>query len=336
MQKVLIISSPFFDYQISVGRAFKALGYDVKIETYDEPIHPFKGILKWRHKFAKNKERLRAKSKAKYNAYIQIVFKQYQPDIVFTYNGTILYTETLAYFRKSSKVLLWMYDSVLRPDRIQCINHIDAVDAFFCFEKKDVEYFKTLNKTAYFLPLACDNSVYFPIENKKDIDILFVGTIYTSKNRIRVLEEVAKRYPQRKILFYGHYKPFYKNPLKWLFRSYHSVFKNVNIPPQKVNELFSRTKIALNTHHEQSTHGANQRVFEIGGARAYQICDYNPFIHSLYPNGEAGLYKNDEELFHLIDDALVNEKSEMANKAYMIITSKHLFKHRVEEMLSHL
>ncbi|MBN1462953.1 MAG: glycosyltransferase [Paludibacteraceae bacterium] len=336
MQKVLIISSPFFDYQISVGRAFKSLGYDVKIETYDEPIHPFKGLLKWRHKFAKNKELLRNKSKAKYNIYIQNVFNQYQPDIVFTYNGTILYTETLVYFRKSSKVLLWMYDSVLRPDRIQCVNHIDAVDAFFCFENKDVEYFKTINKTAYFLPLACDTSVYFPIENKKDIDILFVGTIYTSKNRIRVLEEVAKRYPKRKVLFYGHYKPFYKNPFTWLFRSYRSVFKNVNISPQKVNELFSRTKIALNTHHEQSTDGANQRVFEIGGARAYQICDYNPFIQSLYPNGEAGLYKNDQEMFTLIDEALENDKSEMANKAYMIITSKHLFKNRVEEMLNHL
>jgi hypothetical protein len=40
MDKVLIISSPFFDYQKSVGKAFKALGYEVKIETYDEPIHP--------------------------------------------------------------------------------------------------------------------------------------------------------------------------------------------------------------------------------------------------------------------------------------------------------
>ena len=71
MAKVLIISAPFFDYQISVAKAFLALGHQVKIETYDEPIHPFKGILKWRHKFAINKERLREKSRLKYKEYIE-------------------------------------------------------------------------------------------------------------------------------------------------------------------------------------------------------------------------------------------------------------------------
>ena len=74
MSKVLIISSPFFNYQISVGDAFKKLGYDVKIETYDEPIHPFKGLLKWRHKFAIDKESLREKSRQKYKQYIEKQF----------------------------------------------------------------------------------------------------------------------------------------------------------------------------------------------------------------------------------------------------------------------
>ena len=57
MPKVLIISSPFFGYQDSVGRAFEQLGYEVRIETYDEPIHPFRGWLRWRHKFSLNRER---------------------------------------------------------------------------------------------------------------------------------------------------------------------------------------------------------------------------------------------------------------------------------------
>lgn len=333
MKKVLIISSPFFDYQTSVGRAFADLNYEVLIETYDEPIHPFKGLLRWRHKLAKNKQKLRDKSKQKYNSYIKQVYDTYSPDIVFTYNGTILYSETLAYFRQKSKVLLWMYDSVLRSDRSQCINHIDYVDGFFCFEGKDVVYFKSLNKTAYFLPLACDTHVYYPIENKKDIDILFVGTIYTSPNRIRILKLIATKYSHLNLLFYGHYKPYYKNLMKWLFSENRKVFKNVNIAPEKVNELFSRTKIALNIHNAQSTNGANQRVFEIGGAKAYQICDKNSYIQSLYPNGEAGLYTSDEELFALIDEAILHDKSVNAAKGYEIIINGQTFKHRVEEML---
>lgn len=71
--QILIISAPFFGYQESIGNAFKALGHNVHIETYDEPIHPFKGILKWKRKFAteSQREKLYKKSCDKYNEYIK-------------------------------------------------------------------------------------------------------------------------------------------------------------------------------------------------------------------------------------------------------------------------
>lgn len=334
MEKVLIISSPFFGYQDSVANAFSDLGYQVRIETYDEPIHPFKGLLKWRHKFSNNREALIQKSREKYATYIQNVYDQFNPQIVFSFNGTILLDDTLDYFRKKSKVFFWMYDSVQRKDRIVCKNHINHADAVFCFEKDDVDYYEKMGEKAYFLPLACDTHIYYPIENdNKDIDILFVGTIYTSKKRIRLLQLLVKHYPNLKILIYGAYKPYYKNPLKWLFREKRHIFKNKNISPFEVNELFSRTKIALNIHHEQTIDGANQRVFESSGAGVYQICDANPFIESIFPNGEIGLYHNEKELIELIDNALQNDQSENAKKAHDIIYSKHTFLHRVKTML---
>jgi spore maturation protein CgeB len=333
MKKVLIISPLFFDYQKSIGNAFEELGYETKIETYDEPIHPFKGLLKWRHKFSLNKEKLRAKSRAKYNNYIRCIYRDYQPTIVFIYNGTILTDDTLDFFRKNSKVLLWMYDSVLRHDRRICISHIDHVDAFFCFEQNDVEYYKSTGKQAFFLPLACDTNVYFPVENEKDIDILFVGTIYISPQRIKLLRLITNRFAEYKIVIYGHYKPFYKNPMKWLFREKRHVFKNINIAPCKVSELFSHSRIVLNIHNRQTFNGANPRVFEACGAKAYQICDANPFIESLFPNNEIGLYHNETELIASIEDALKNDKTINAQRAYEIVLSKHTFKHRVEEML---
>ncbi|MDL2231938.1 DUF3880 domain-containing protein, partial [Porphyromonadaceae bacterium OttesenSCG-928-L07] len=266
MNKVLIISSPFFGYQESVGRAFRDLGYEVRIETYDEPIHPFRGLLKWRHKFARNKEKLRAKSRAKYNVYIKQVYDHYDPAIVFIYNGAIIEDATLDIFRIKSKVAIWMYDSVHNPRYSRCKTHIDHVDAFFCFEKKDVDYYEQLGKKAYFLPLACDPYIYYPMDIPKEIDILFVGNIYGNQKRIELLNLLVKRYPEKKILIYGPYKPFYKNPVKWMFRTQRSIFKNINIPPQQVNELFNRSRIALNIHHQQTINGANQRVFEACGA----------------------------------------------------------------------
>lgn len=335
MSKVLIISSPFFNYQISVGDAFRELGYEVKIETYDEPIHPFKGLLKWRHKFAIDKESLREKSRQKYKLYIEKQFDEYKPDLVFIYNGTILKDETLDYFRQhGSKVIIWMYDSVQRPDRAMCEKHIDHADLFCCFEEKDVEYFSKQGKTAHFLPLACDTSVYYPIDNKeKDIDILFVGTIYTSAKRIELLESIVERYKDKNIVIYGEYKPYFKNPIKWLFRRNRNVFKNVNIEPRLVNELFSRTKIALNIHNKQTFNGANQRLFEACGAKAYQICDKNPYIASVFQNGEVGLYENKEEMMNLIDYALQHDMSENAEKAYNIILNGNTFESRVKQMI---
>jgi spore maturation protein CgeB len=338
MKKVLIISSPFFVYHKSVGFAFESLGYEVRIETYDEPIHPFKGLLKWRHKFSSRKEELRADSRAKYDLYIKQVYDSYMPDIVFSYNGTILLDERLDYFRKKSKVIFWMYDSVQRPDRERCKQHIDHADAVFCFEESDVEFYRNIGKSAYFLPLACDTSIYYPIDiEEKEIDILFVATIYTSQKRIRLLQQVVNHFIDAKIVIYGWYKPFVKNPIQWLLRGKRSIYKNRNIPPSEVNSLFSRTKIALNIHHEQTFHGANQRLFEACGAGVYQICDANPYIESLFPNGEVGLYHNEQELIECIkwalDPANRTERERRAKAAQQIILQGHTFKDRVSEML---
>ena len=334
MPKALIVSSPFFGYQNSVGRAFEELGYEVKIETYDEPIHPFKGLLRWRHKLYLNKEALREKNRQKYRLYIEAVFDSFKPDIVFTYNGQILKDDTLDYFRKGgAKVIVWMYDSVLRDDRLPCRSHIDHSDLFCCFEEKDVEYYSSLGKKAYFMPLACDTTVYYPQKAEKDIDILFVGTLYTSQKRMQMLEALVKHYPDKKILIYGEYKPYFKNPFTWAFRRNRKVFLNYNIPPSQVNDLFARTKIALNIHHKQTFNGANQRLFEACGADVYQISDTNPFIDSLFTKGEVGLYHDQQEMYSLIDYALTHDMSAQAHAAYEIIIGNHTFTQRVRQML---
>lgn len=334
--QILIISTPFFGYQESIGNAFKSLGHNVSIETYDEPIHPFKGILKWKRKFATESQRkmLYKKSCDEYNEYIKKVFDKISPDFIFIYNGTILYDDTLDYFRNNkAKVAIWMYDSVLRPDRIQCIDHIDHCDAFFCFENKDVEYFAKQGKTAYFLPLANDTNVYYPQNKIKDIDILFVGTIYTSAHRVKLLEKVAESFPDKKILFYGYYKPFFKNPIKCIFRKYRNIFLNKNITPSEVNDLYARSKVALNIHHAQTFEGANQRLFEACGAKCYQVCDTNPFISSLFKNGEVGLYHNETEMLELLKKGIESDHDKEREAAYNIVIQNHTFEIRAKQIL---
>ena len=226
-----------------------------------------------------------------------------------------------------------MYDSVLRSDRQMCISHIDHVDAFFCFEQSDVNYYKQFGKIAYFMPMACDTHVYFPIKKEKTIDILFVGTIYISPKRIKFLKRLIKEFPDKKILIYGIYKPYFKSPIKWLFREKRTIFKNQNLKPNQVNELYAKTKVALNIHNAQTFNGANPRLFEASGAKVYQVCDTNPFIESIFPNHEIGLYSNEDEMIAAIRNGLEHDHQQQIDQAYDIIIQNHTFNVRVETML---
>ncbi|MDR1757211.1 MAG: glycosyltransferase [Culturomica sp.] len=329
--KVLIISTAFFGYQDSVASAFANLGHQVVIETYDSPIHPFRGLLKWRHKFSCNKVKLRKRAADKYNKYIIGRFDRIRPDLVFILNGEILHAQTLDTFRKQSKVAVWMYDALSRyPD---CREHIDHVDAFFCYECEDVKSLSEEGKKAWFLPQACDESVYYIVEGEKELDILFVGNLYKYYRRVRYIKRVIERFRDKKITVYGVYKPYYKNTLKWLFREKRSIFKNKNIPPSEVNRLYNKARVVLNIHHETQQNGANPKVYEICGSGAYQICDANPYIESIFPHGEVGLYHNEEELIALIDRALTHDQCENAKKAHEIIYREHTFLHRIENVL---
>jgi len=166
MYKVFIIGPNFFNFNQSIRESFQTLGWDICLESYDEPIHPFKGLLKWQHKFSLNREKLKEKHTNKYQNYITEKFLQFGPDLVIVLNGTILKSETLVFFKQTAKVVLWMYDSVFRFPK--CLNHIDFVDYAFFYEQKDVAYYQALGKEAYFLSQAADTNIYYPIKYSND------------------------------------------------------------------------------------------------------------------------------------------------------------------------
>lgn len=332
MKKALIIGPSFFHYNESIGRAFRELGYQTQLLPYDEPLHPFTLKNSIIHKLSFNRERLKSKSRKAFNQFARKEFNVFNPDVVFIYNGDILEPETVICFKETAKVAVWMLDGVYRHPRSEALAPL--VDAYFCFEKSDVALLEEKGIKSCFLPQACDTSIYYPVPMERDIDILFVGTLYNYPNRIKLLKSVVKRFPTLNIQVYGIYKPFYKNPLKWLFREKRTIFKNKNIPPPEVNRLYNRAKINLNIHHEQSGNGANPKVFEIAGARAFQLSDWNPYLESLFPCGEVGLFRTKEELFAMIDYYLPGNTTEAAEKANKEVVKNHTFVNRIREALT--
>jgi spore maturation protein CgeB len=161
-----------------------------------------------------------------------------------------------------------------------------------------------------------------------------VGVLYRYQKRITLLKKIVENFSKQKINIIGKYKPIEKNIYKWMLRERRDIYTNKNVDPVEVNRLYNQSRVVLNIHHETQIEGANPKVFEIAASCIYQICDHNPYIASLFPNGEVGLYKNEQEMFQLIEDALRNDKSEQAKKAQEIVLNNHTYLHRVKEMLT--
>lgn len=332
-QKVLILGPSFFGYNYSIQRAFQAQGYHTSVIEYDEPVHPFnlKNMI-W-HKLFPRSKKLREKSRAAFNAFVLNAYETYQPDLVFIYNGDILEKETIRLFRKKSKVAVWMLDGVFRhPDSIAIA---PEVDVYFCFEQSDVDKLTPLGINACFLPQGYDPTVYFPMETEKDIDILFVGALYQYPKRIRLLKLLVDAMGDDYIIrVYGKYKPFVKDPVKWLFRERRDIFLNKNVPSEIVNSLYNRAKICINIHHEQSVNGANPKVFEICGSAAFQMVDYKQYIAEIFSRGEVTLYTSDDDFIQKVRQYIISDTTWQAAEAHRVALMHHTFDCRIKEALS--
>ena len=331
-KKVLIIGPSFFGYNQSFQQSFQQLGFETKVISFDEPIHPFTLKNAILNKLSPNNETRQKKSRHLFNREAIQLHAQFRRDLVFIYNGDKLDIDTIFQFKMLSRVAIWMLDGAfLHPRSIALAPYVDA---YFCFEKSDVDPLLSRGVPAHFLPQGYDPTVYYPMELKKEIDILFVGTLYRYPERIRLLNKLVEALgDEYTIKIYGRYKPFFKNPFKWLFRKDKDIFLNKNISPEKVNLCYNKAKVCINIHHNQTQDGANPKVFEICGSGTFQVVDYNPYIASIYQNGEVGFFHSENEFVDAIRKTLENKRYNKALDAQKIVSTGHTFTDRIQEAL---
>ncbi len=331
MPSVLIIVPNFHYFAGSISRAFEQAGYSVYCEKYDTPIHPYTRWNRLRYKLG-NKAALREQSRLNYKAHILQVFHDRQPDLVFIVNGDILLPNVVQTMQQTSRVAIWLFDSVRRMPT--ALSNLRFAVKVFCYEQTDIDYLKSDYRIeALFLPQAADTALYHPLPVAKDLDIVFAGDLWQSRKRRQLIQAVVSHYADRKIRVWGIYKPWYKGLWQYLTRERRDVYTNRNASAEQLNLDYNRAKVVLNIHHEQQKDGANPKVFEICASGAYQICDANLYIESLFPGGEVGLYHNEQELFSLIDYALTHDMSAQAQAAREQIISHHTFTQRIGTVL---
>lgn len=353
MAKVLIIGPKFHYFNTSVERAFSSLGYVTHVLSYDNPVHPYNWINKVRYKFAKDKLAFKRLSRQSFQPVAEAAFQQFQPDLVFVMNGDMLMSDILLHWRgqksedpepvvKPARVALWFFDSMTHIPL--CEDNITAVDALFCYEQTDIPLIQQRHGVvAHFLPQAVDPSLYYTLSaSPKSFDIVFAGDLVHSVKRRQVAQAIVAHYPHLRIRIWGEYKPWYKNPWRWLTRERRDIYQNRNATGAQLNHDYNASRIVLNIHHEQQKDGANPKVYEISATGAYQICDVNPYISQLFQHHEVGLYHIDDslgpnrfnQLFRCIDEALAHDKQPQALSAQAIVLHSHTFMARMQEVIA--
>ena len=332
MPKALIIGPDFYNFNEAVRAAFASAGYETQVLKYGTPVDPYDSFSRIAYKLTRDKEAARLRNRRHRQIHYAAAFDAFDPDLVFILNGEILCTDTLDFFRKRARTALWCFDSVRHIPVVQ--DHIDHVDRFYCYDRSDIEFYRKSGREALFLPQAADTCIYHPLEGvKKDIDILFVGDLYHSPRRQRYVQEVIRAFPGKTVKVAGIYKPWYKGLKAALCDVDRRVFTNRNLPPEKVNELYNRARVVLNIHNEQQKDGANPKVFEICAAGAYQVCDANPYIRQLFPDGEIGLYETPEQMISCLGKALDGDMAQVAAAARKKVLAGHTFDARIAQVI---
>lgn len=333
MKKVLIIGPLFYNYCKSIGNAFEKLNIEVSILEWTE--NSIDNIQeKFQYHLQKNKDLFFEGKKKIFNEKIKTSFISFKPELIFVVRGTILDRNTLHFLKESgSLIFLWMMDSIyLTGDTLKNVRYYDHI---FLFEKNEVEKLQEeFSVKSSFLPLALDEHVYFPINNKKkSIDILFVGALYP--DRIAILKKIIDFFPGKNIKIYGTYFSKLRDIKRFLFRRDKQYFTNKTVQPQILNELYSKSKICINIHHSQSVYGVNQRFFELIGSKTLQITDKRTFIVDEFRNNEIIIYDNPDELIELLKINLKDNHDHtiIIDKAYEKVIAEHTFGARVREII---
>ena len=337
--KILILGTNFFNYSLSLEKAFRELGHEVK--TYVPTVAWDTTLIgridikrsKYFNKITGKKYLLYAKPKwirTKESENVYSVYSSYCPDLIVGFPGYYLTKDVLQ--KISCKKIIWIYDSVFRLPYIY--ETLSCYDKIFYFEGSDKRFFLKKNLPALFLPLCADNEVYYPIKCNKDIDISFVGNL--DKKRIEMLLRIKRKHPDYSIVVYGTFPSFGGIPfsMRKQMKQYPNMFFNKNISPSEANVLYSRSKLCINLHHSQTKYGANMRFFELMASNSCQIVDENPYIKTQFSKCVL-TYKNDDELFKLIDWYMKrkDKREIIAKNGFTRVNDSELFYHRAKFIL---
>ena len=205
-------------------------------------------------------------------------------------------------------------------------------DYLLTHSKGSVKLHEELGRSnVHYLPLAADPETFFPIdrpEEEKFLDMVYVGNGIASKS-YDIMMEPASNFD---LNIWGK---------DWNKSSNHQFrrFLRGNVPPIKVNDIYSRTKIVLGLHREsQRTCDSSfiMRDYECLASRNFYLsdsfagCEY--FKGGMVTSESANETK--ELIAYYLDENNAEERNKIAQKGYDIVTkNKDTYEERAKKII---
>lgn len=355
MKILILLSEAYYRYEHGFKAAFMFNGCE-NVEFFKLGIvsHELTGLKKIAYKTG-----IKSYKNEYYDKVLNELNKKIntlKPDVIlvvadFSDIDNYLQEKLIPYFEKNN-TFIWLLDSIKTMQINQKLLY--SIDKLYVFEYHDLEYIKNTYsgvKQTAFLPFGCDNLIFcnskeLKADEKRPIDICFVGV--ADDKRIKILNELAKycQTEKKKMVIYGHFwhnKHWYQKIIgAYKFKNrYPALFSYINnsyITPVKAEELYGKSKICINIH--QNIHlGPNPRTFEILGNGNFQLCDNQDFTGiNLIDKQDLVIYdSNDmEALIRKVKYYLTKpEKRYQIAKSGMYKTRKYYtFKNNIQAILN--
>jgi spore maturation protein CgeB len=132
-------------------------------------------------------------------------------------------------------------------------------------------------------------------ERDRDIDIVFVGSMF--RNKLPLLADVKRAFGRR---FRLHGRGSWKMHVYWNLKyRFPGAIRSIGF--EEFIPLYHRTKIGINVHNRGDYTVGGYRMFELPANGVKQICDGGPFLSTFYDVGQEVVgYSNADDLIDKI------------------------------------
>lgn len=341
--KILLIGTDYFQYTDALKGAFNKLGHDVEVcilkDTWSSTLggkiytvgwNLYKKIIQKPNELYRQPDFLRVRESEK----TLKIYREFQPDVVVVFAAYMITPEALRQMEHCHKVL-WIFDSIYNLSKIY--KTLSFYNTIYTFEGTDLGFFEENGYSAKFLPLCADETIYKPQSYEKSIDVFFVGSM--SNERVEFFRRLYKAIPDINMCIYGRYvgKYDYIGKYKRKKNQEEKYFTNRFLSPAEINEYYSKSKICLNIHHNQTKYGGNMRLFETLAAGGFQMVNENDYIKENFMGGVV-TYKDEQDLIDKIKYYLEHdeERSVISKLGHEKVMKDDLFINRAQYILDNL